>query len=115
MTNIYVFRSDDRFKELTTKVASLFDMLDTVLHNKGYLYKGKWRNDRESGGNVFIFEVDRRKGKRKNLITLRPQKSSLIVEVYWNKDNKKYYELKSEADLSDKLLLEIAEMYDMIV
>jgi len=72
MTNLYEFKSDERFKELSSNVISLVEKLDNVLHNKGYIYKGVWRNDEEPGGKVFIFEVERRKGRRKNLITLRP-------------------------------------------
>lgn len=114
VTNLYEFKSDDRFKKLSANLVSLVEKLDTVLHNKGYLYKGEWRNDEEPGGKVFIFEVERRKGRRKNLITLRPQQSFLRVEVYWRQDDKHYFDLYSADDLSDKLLDEIDKMYNII-
>jgi hypothetical protein len=114
MTNLDAFKSNDKFKELSSIVVNIVQKLDIVLHNKGYLYKSIWRNDREPGGNVFIFEVERRKGRRKNLITLRPQQSFLRVEVYWRQDDKHYFDLYSADDLSDKLLDEIDKMYNII-
>jgi hypothetical protein len=114
VTNLYEFKSDERFKELSSNVVKLVEKLDTVLHNKGYVYKGVWRYDREPGGRVFIFEVERRKGRRKNLITLRPHKSYLKVEVYWGQYDKNYFDVNSVDNIPDKLLDEIDKMYNMI-
>ena len=89
-------------------------MKNWILHNKGYLYKSTWRNDREPRRNVFIFEVERREERRKNLITLRLQQSFLRVEVYWKQDDKYYFYVYNPDDLSDELLDEIDKMYNMI-
>ena len=79
------------------------------------MYRGIWRDDRKSGENVFIFEVEQRKDEnRKNLITLRPRSSFLRVEVYWNKYDKHYFNIYDPDDISDDLLKEISEMYNMI-
>lgn len=115
MTNMNDFKSDSKYKKLTPVVAKIIDKLDDVLSRKGYLYKALWRNDKESGGNVFIFEVERRRGRRKNLITLRPQQSFLIVEVYWKKDNKHYFRLFNPNDgIPNNLLDEIGDMYSIV-
>jgi hypothetical protein len=114
MTNLDAFKSNDKFKELSPIVVNIVEKLDTVLHNKGYLYRSTWRNDREPGGNVFIFEVERRKGRIKNLITLRPQQSFLRVEVYWKQDDKYYFDVYNPDDLSDELLDEIDKIYNMV-
>ncbi|HOP93650.1 MAG TPA: hypothetical protein PLP24_09815 [Acetivibrio thermocellus] len=115
MTNLSAFKSDEKFKELSSNVVSIIEKLDTVLHEKGYEYRGKWREDREPGGNVFVFEVERRRGRRKNLITLRPQKSFLKVEVYWGQNQKHLFDVRSPGNIPEELLLEIEQMYSKIV
>lgn len=114
MTNLKAFKSNDKFKKLSPDVARIVEKLDNVLSDKGYLYRGIWRDDRESGGNVFIFEVEQRKGRRKNLITLRPQISFLKVEVYWNQYDKHYFDIYDPDDIPDDLLKKVSQIYNMI-
>lgn len=101
MTNYDEYKNNSKYNELVVDVRK---MVDKILNDKDYLYKGIWRDDAESGGHVFIFEVERRKGRRKNLITLRPQTSHLTVEVYWNKEDKHYFDIYTEENISDELL-----------
>lgn len=114
MTNLSDFISDERFKELPSNVVSIIEKLGSILHDKGYVYTSKWREDREPGGNVFVFEVERRRGRRKNLITLRPQKSFLKVEVYWGQNQKHLFDVRSPGNIPEELLLEIEQMYSKI-
>lgn len=115
MTNLKAFKSNDKFKKLSPDVSRIVEKLDNVLSDKGYLYRGIWRDNKKSRENVFIFEVEQRKGeKRKNLITLRPRSSFLRVEVYWSESDKHYFYIHDSDDIPDDLLKEISEMYNMI-
>lgn len=114
MTNYDEYKNNSKYNKLSTNVKDVVEKLDKILSDKNYLYKGIWRNDEESGGNVFIFEVERKRERRKNLITLRPQTSFLTVEVYWNKADKHYFDIHTEEDISDELLNEISNMYQIV-
>lgn len=114
MTNYDEYKNNSKYNELSTDVKDVVEKLNRILRDKDYLYKGVWRGEEEPGGNVFIFEVERRKGRRKNLITLRPQTSFLTVEVYWNKTDKHYFNIHTEEDISDELLNEINSMYQIV-
>ena len=116
MTNVEAFKENDKYSKLTPFVIKTLEELDSKLVMKEYLYKAVWRDDKESGGNVFIFEVERKKGRRKNLITLRPQHSFLRVEVYWKEDDKHYFDIYDLENLSSEseLLSEIDKMYSKI-
>lgn len=85
MLNKEKFISNKKYNWLSGGVKqNLFD-LDNKLSNYGYSYNAIWRDDKESGGNVFVFELlesTRKRKNVKNLITLRPQKGYLKVEVY---------------------------------
>lgn len=114
MTNSNDFKSNEKYLELSSFIVESIDKLDQELVNKNYLYKGIWRKDKEPGGTVSIFEVERRKGRRKNLITLRPQQSFLRVEVYWSEKDKHYFDIYDPENLPSDLINEIDEMYDKI-
>jgi hypothetical protein len=112
--NKQIFKSDKKYLELSSFIVNTIEILDGILENKGYLYKAIWRDDKEPGGHVFIFEVERRKGRRKNLITLRPQHSFLRVEVYLKETDKRYFDIYEPKNLPDKLVSEIEDMYARI-
>lgn len=114
MTNSNDFKSNKKYLELSSFIIESIDKLDEELVKKNYLYKGIWRNDMEPGGAVSIFEVERRKGRRKNLITLRPQYSFLRVEVYWSETDKHYFDIYDPENLHNDLINEIDEMYAKI-
>lgn len=114
MINIEDFKSNKKYIELSSFIAKTIDKLDDVLVEKNYLYKGIWRQDKEPGGYVFIFEVERRKGRRKNLITLRPQYSFLRIEVYWSEKDKHYFDIYDFEKIPDDLMNEIDDMYNEI-
>ena len=114
MINNEDFKSNRKYTELSSFITETIDKLNEVLVRKNYLYKGIWRQDKEPGGYVFIFEVERRKGRRKNLITLRPQYSFLRVEVYWSEKDKHYFDIYDPENLSNDLLNEIDDMYNKI-
>ena len=114
MTNSNDFKYNQKYLELSSFIIESIDKLDEELVKKNYLYKAIWRNDMEPGGAVSIFEVERRKGRRKNLITLRPQYSFLRVEVYWSETDKHYFDIYDPGNLPSDLISEIDEMYDNI-
>lgn len=114
MINSNEFKSNRKYNELSLFIKNTIDKLDATLVAKNYLYNGIWRNDKESGGFVFIFQVERRKGRRKNLITLRPQSSFLRVEVYWSEKDKHYFDIYDPENLQNYLLTEIDDMYNKI-
>lgn len=114
MNNSKDFKANKKYTELSSFIAESVDKLDKELASKDYLYKGIWREDREPGGYVFIFEVERRKGRRKNLITLRPQYSFLRVEVYKSEKEKLYFDIYDPDNLEESLLKEIDDMYRRI-
>lgn len=114
MNNSVEFKADEKYIKLSSFIAHTIDKLDDTLVKKNYLYKGIWRNDKEPGGYVFIFEVEKRKGRRKNLITLRPQYSFLRVEVYWSEKDKHYFDIYDPENLPNDLLGEIDDMYNKI-
>lgn len=114
MTNVEVFKSNSKYFELSPFITKTLDKLDSELLKKNYLYKAIWRDDKEPGGNVFIFEVERRKGRRKNLITFRPQHSFLRIEVYWGEKDKNYFDIYDPDNISNEMLSEIDEMYSKI-
>lgn len=114
LTNLESFKLDNKYLQLAPFVIQSLEELNSKLEMKNYLYRAIWRDDRESGGNVFIFEVERKKGRRKNLITLRPQHSFLRVEVYHDAHDKHYFDIHDSENLSSELLSEIDGMYRKI-
>lgn len=114
MINVELFKSNQKYLQISPFITETIEILDKALDDKGYLYNGIWRNDKEPGGYVFVFEIERRKGRRKNLITLRPQHSFLRVEVYWSETDKHYFNIYEPQNMPDELFNEISDMYSKI-
>lgn len=112
MKNKESFVSDEKYNYLSDGVKRDLWELDNKLCNLNYCYNGVWRNDKETGGNIFIFELLEHVRKRrnvKNLITLRPQSDYLKVEVYWGEKDKHFYK-----QISEKLFQDIANRFEEI-
>ena len=117
MLNRDLFNNDTRFNFLSTKVIKIVDNLDGYLSGElGLEYNAKWRNNKEQGGYSFVFEVTRSKGRRKNLIILKPQKEYLKIEVYHNKNEKRLFNVITYEDVDkyQDLLKEIRIIYNKI-
>lgn len=117
MLNRDLFNNDTKFNFLSTKVVKIVDNLDGYLSGElGLEYTSKWCNNKEQGGYSFVFEVSKNKGRRKNLITLKPQKEYLKVEVYHNKNEKRSFNVITYEDIDkyQELLKEIRVIYNEI-
>ena len=112
MLNQNEFANDEKFLSLSPFVRVQILQLDQKLTSLGYIYKGVWRDDKETGGFVSVFEVVHKRGRRKNLITLRPQQRELKVEIYWGEKDKHYFDfvLKNSENYKD-MYDEINRMY----
>jgi len=120
MINSDQFFKDNRFQALSVENQQAILKLDKMLSDKGYVLAGNWRNDTSSDGCNSTFEVVNPPEDRKNLVTLRPMKSFLKVEVYWGysreiKDTKKpkvNYNIGFNEDIPNELMDEIDELYN---
>ncbi|MGH4125762.1 MAG: hypothetical protein ACREV6_22860 [Clostridium sp.] len=112
MENKESFVSDEKYNYLSDGVKLNLWELDTKLCSLNYCYNGVWRNDKENGGNIFVFELLENARKRKNvknLITLRPQINHLKVEVYWGEKDKHFYD-----EIEDDVFQDITERFGKI-
>lgn len=112
MKNKESFVSNEKYNYLSDGVRQNLWELDAKLCSLNYCYNGVWRNDKENGGNIFVFELlegIRKRKNVKNLITLRPQIHNLKVEVYWGAKDKHFYE-----KLDDVLFQDITKRFEKI-
>jgi len=114
-----LFTEDSKFKDLCPGNKQAILKLDKRLTDEGYIFNGNWRDDPSSGGYNSSFELVRDIGGRKNLVTLRPMKNFLKVEVYWGyskdipygKKPKQYYIIGFDQEVPKELIEEIKEFY----
>lgn len=114
MLNKESFYEDEKFSKLVQFTKDTIIKLDQELESKKYLYKAVFRNDLEPGGHVMIFEAERRKGRNKNIATLRPQASFLRVEIYWNRNTRKFFNIYDYDNLPNDMISEIDKLYKTI-
>jgi hypothetical protein len=119
MNNIKTFTEDPKFLQLNKNNKESILKVDQALCKEGYVFNGNWRDDPSSDGCNASFELVNSNIDRKNLVTLRPMKKGLKVEVYWGysknrpleKKSKQYYYIMSDNDISE-LLEDVRELYD---
>lgn len=120
MNNKKLFTEDEKFKKLSPDNQQAIMKLDECLSNEGYVFNGNWRDDFSSGGNNSSFELINKISDRKNLVTLRPMKNYLKVEVYWGfsknipygKKPKQYYKMYFGQGVPEDLIDEVREFYN---
>lgn len=119
MNNKKLFTEDERFKALSLGNQKAILRLAEHLVDEGYVFNGNWRDDTSSGGNNSSLEVINEISGMKNLVTLRPMKNFLKIEVYWgyskdipnSKKPKEYYKMYFHQDVPLELINEIREFY----
>lgn len=120
MNNFNLYTSDKKFFELSEHNKNSILKIDEVLSKEGYIFNGNWRCDASSDGCNSSFEIITSKIGRKNLITIRPMKNFLKIEVYWgisknipmDKKLKMYFNIMPEGEISQALIKEIRELYN---
>ena len=122
MDNRNNFIENCKFKCLQGENSQIILKLIECLEDEGYIFNGNWRDDSSSGGYNSSLELIQELGGRKNLITLRPMKKYLKVEVYWgysrsipiDKKPKQYYKIYPGAEVPKVLLDEIRMFYNYL-
>lgn len=120
MNNIKIYTNNNKFSELSEDNQRLILEVDKLLSEEQYIFNGSWRNDTSSGGYNSSFKVINSKSDRKNLITIRPMRNFLKIEVYWGfsksiplgKKPKMYFNIENDGKVSQRLLKEIRELYN---
>lgn len=114
MNNEKIFTGDEKFKRLSLNNQQAILKLDKCLEDEGYVFNGNWRDDCFSGGSNSSLRLINEITGIKNLVTLRPIKSFLKVEIYWgysrdippNKKPKEYYKMHFGQDVPIELVEE---------
>ena len=121
MKNFDSYTNDMKFHKLSNYNQKAIVKLDKILCEEGYIFNGNWRDDPSSDGFNSSFELINSSTDRKNLITIRPMKNFLKIEVYWgyskslsiNRKPKVYFKIMPNGDVPISLLMEVRELHNL--